>query len=1167
MVSRPRAGFFFQLRPFAALMAAAGTCTPLTAWAQPATTPSTTTGINPAAIDGRTFAGVRFNQAAVTGKLKFAASRVWQWDDGATQRLVLDGDVRVTIAGYAFRAKRAAAWLETFIQDQKQHTQVFVYFEELGSAADPAGGVTMTSDNLPVRAVIDVDGEVSLTADRLEQGPPPRAAAPVLPAAEAALRKSLRREMGSPEEPPPETPLPTLSRKSAAVRPPRPPLLPEGAITMTPLPQPSAVDTSQTSSVPGRRTTTPPRAAEAPTARPATPPSRGPVAVTPRPVPPSTTPGQTQPAAPPGTPPTGEPGTPTPAQPTTTAVAPVVPVAPDATQPGTPSLTPLAPAAAARSGENQPIFSKDGIVTLAPGEVSIVSGETENTIIATSGVSVQYEDFKAKRVLTMTAQRAVVFTDPGKLESAFRVGAGAVRGVFLEGNVTASDGTFTMRAPQIYYDFRENKAIAIDAVFWTYDQTRRLPLYVRAKSIRQESARQFVAKDARFTNTPFFDPELAIGASTVTITKQDDATVTPPPAVGEPGAAAQDDGEGDDSSPLPGEGRTIVDARNITLQLLGLPVFYWPRYSGDPATFPIKDFRIESRTGSGVAVRATLNAYSLLGLKRPRDLTADVITDYYFQRGVGLGGRVAWENANHEGDIFGYMLPDDRGTDITKPGARVSHDGEFRGLLAFQERWKISREWTLFAEAATVSDPTFVSQFFQPIAENGRELTDRLLARRIEDNTYFSFQVKGTTDDFISNEYLLQSQGYSTTKLPEAFYAREADDVLPEYAPGLLTYTSEYRVGRVGMAFDEVLAGERGFTSNTTAQRAFGINFNQSIAQSLRDQGLFEEGVNRADTRHELSMQTTLGPLRIQPFVVGRGTFWDNDFAELSPENDDNARFWSAAGVRVGATVQHVYEDVDSRLLDIHRIRHIVEPNATVWVSGTSVEADDLPIYDYDVEPLTDGGMARVGVTQTFQTQRGGPGQWHSVDLLTLSTDFVYSTDDTPRRYAIPRFVDFRPELSSAGKFGVVDATLRLTDATSLAGGVVYDLDAHQQATSNIGLLLRHMPGFVSLIDLRYINAQDSTYLTYATTYELTDKYAATVGLTYDTTNGGFQSTVAEVRRRFTSMLLGVSISYNEISGESSFGFVFQPFGAAGSGRLSGSGNGGAGGGTGGFTR
>jgi len=1088
-------------------------------------------------VGGRGFGGVCFAQAPVAGRLGFTGTKVWSWTDANTRRLILEGDVRAVIAGYRFRAKRATVWMEPVVVDGRAITQVFAYFEELGSAADPAGGVSMSSDRLPVRGMIEVEGEVQLGADLLIERAPGRGEAEALVrAGEAALAKSLRREMGVAEPAGEQAPVPTLSRKSTAVRPAREPLLKPGQVESrayarapegekpegerSPTAAPSGVSPGRTAAAtPGADTRTPTGAAPSPAdARPA------------------------------------QPADPRVAQGTETS-----PAQPRAGDPSSrePVGGPVGTASAAgTSRENEPIFASDGILTVSAKDRVVVSGgEDESSVIATGGVIVQYEDPRG-RVLTMRAQQAVIFGDPGKIVDVARIGADAVRGVFLEGNVLVSDGVQNIASPQVYYDVKANKGVLLDAVFWTFDEKRRLPLYVRAKSIRQESARQFVAKDARFTNTAFFDPELAIGASSVTITKQEDVVEADPDAVA-------------DGTTPPGpvtDTRTIVDARNITLRAMGLPVFYWPRYSGDPSQFPVKDFRVENRSGSGGAVRATLNAYALLGLPRPRDLQVDLLTDFYFERGAGLGAKIRWDTPKSEGGLFGYTLPSDRGTDTLKPGTKINHDGEFRGIAAGEWRYKFNREWTLIAEGSAISDPNLVTAFFPQMAENSREFTNRAMLRRVEDNSYFSVQAKAQFEDFVTNEWMLQSQGYAVNKLPEAFYSRTADDLFAETSPGLLTWTHEYRVGRVDFALDEIEARERGFTRNSLSQRAFGINFDQSISESLRAAGLFERAVTRGDTRQELAVVTEVGPIKVMPYAVGRVTAWDDTFEVYSPDNDDNVRLWSAAGVRLSTTMQRVYDDVDSRLLDIHRLRHIVEPNATIQMAGTSVEAGDLPTYDYDVENIADGGMYRVGVTQTFQTQRGGPGQWHNVDLLTISTDYVYSTDDATRKGVIPRFFDYRPELSNAGEFGVLDAVLRLTDATSLVGGTVFDFDTNQQAVSNVGLLLRHSPGFTSMIDLRYVNPQDSTYLVFGSTYDLTEKYGASLGLTYDATSGGFQSTVVEVRRRFSSLLLGVNISFNDITGETSFGFVFQPYGAQGSGRVTGGGDAFSGGG-GGFFR
>ena len=80
-----------------------------------------------------------------------------------------------------------------------------------------------------------------------------------------------------------------------------------------------------------------------------------------------------------------------------------------------------------------------------------------------------------------------------------------------------------------------------------------------------------------------------------------------------------------------------VEARNITGRLMGLPVFYWPVYAGDPEDRIVKDLRIENRSGSGGAILTTLNLYPLLGLASRKNVSLDLLADLYFERGpVGL---------------------------------------------------------------------------------------------------------------------------------------------------------------------------------------------------------------------------------------------------------------------------------------------------------------------------------------------------------------------------------------------------------------------------------------------------------------------------------------------------------------------------------------------------
>lgn len=1138
--------------------------------------------VQPTQITGRDFAGLRFPLAPTRGTVGFSAARVHVWTEdgaagaetGALQRMLLSGDVRVRLGVYEFEAANAVVWLQRIENSLTPGSpgvyQVFVYFDRLGSPTADAqnfAGVSVSADRLPVRGVIEADGPIAMKADALSRGKPNNT---LIAEGEQSLAKTLRAVAGFADpEPPPSEELPISAR---GIRPPvpiLPPELPETRIARADGPpkpdQPPAGRGDPR--VGGREPITPPtRAAQRP--GPAQPDTRGTIAdgrpTTPVipvvPVNPAN-PVMPAPAVQPGepTPPTeiargGEEGTPLPA----------------AQRPFRPSSD-LSPAAEVQdlvkrlppAETSRPIFVKEGLVSLDARNFDFVSSPDENALIAKDGVTVQYTDGRTLDTLQITAQRAVVFLAPGPVQQYTRFSPDQVRGIFLEGDVVASSSKgddvrkqYTLRGPQMYYDLQRNKAIVLDAVFWTYDAPRRLPLYVRAKTIRQESADQFSADKARLANTAFFDPELAIGASSLTISRrsaEQPAGDGADPATS--GAFGRLGGIGDPSANPPGgavqESSVYVDARDLTLRTSELPFFYFPRYAGDPTAIPLKDLRFENSSGSGTAIKTTWDTMNLLGLQKPGEFDADLLLDYYFDRGAALGTTVEWGDPGgrgpYKGGLFGYLIVNDEGTDLLKSGQKFERDGGARGLVLAENRWKLDDRWTLFTEAAYIGDENFVDAFFEPLGETRREFTNRAVARRLEGNTAFTLEAKAEFNDFLANEYLLQTPGYQTDKLPEAAYFRQADDVLGGVAPGLLSWFSEYRLGRLSLNFDKPTASEHGFTSDFLAQRALGINRNDSIAEALRAQGYEEDGLFRADTRQELSSQLAAGPLNITPFVVGRVTAWDNDFQGFSPEEDDNARLWGGAGMRVSTTLQRVDDTVDSRLLDLHRTRHIIEPGITVMQSGTNVDRVNLPVYDEYVEGINEGGQIRLGVNQTWQTKRGGPGRWYDVDVFKLNTEAVFASDDMDRQTPIGRFYDFRPEYSVPGNYLYNEGFWQVTSIAAISGSNIYDFDIQQQARSNIGILFEHSPAFRTFVDVRYINSQDATNLLMGSAYEF-EKYGISLNADYNTTEGGFQAISTEVRRRSAAAMLGANISYNDITGETSFGFLLQPLGVRGGG-------------------
>ncbi|MBL0926983.1 MAG: hypothetical protein IBJ11_04930 [Phycisphaerales bacterium] len=1036
-------------------------------------------------IDGRDFANATLPAAVQRGTLSMAAVRGWAWRDRQTQRLLLAGDVRVTIGGNRFHAERAVVWIEPVRNraDGRDAEQVAVYFEnvrELGVA--PTVGVDGRA--LLVTAILVPEAPASLRVDVIAQGRPLEEEggrhASFVGEGEARLARYLRSLAGGGDQQPPPAAtiaVPRLRWVRPAADEPRP------AVQGPPPAAPPAASSSG-----------PPSPPPQPTPRPALPgaaPS-GPVA------------------------PTGA-GTGTAAAPPTSPRP--IPPAPEPQ----PTLTELTrdTRGAIPPAERRPVVEPtQGTVFVSAPEVQAVAGDEPGTtaVVATGGVAVQAQRADGGRGMQISAQRAVVFLRGGTEAGAAVYRTENVEGVYLEGSVVASDGRYTLRGPRMYYDVRTDRAVVLDAVFWTYDEARGMPLYVRAEAIRQRSRTEWAAEKVTLANTSFAEPHFSIGAGSVTITRTD-----PPEAEAAP--------------------KTLVDARGVSFRAGSLPLFAVPRLSGELRPSVLRKIAVDSQGGDPV-LRTVWDVYTLLGVDAPPDSRFDALVDGYFRRGVGLGTDLRWKDPRIAGSLFGYWIYD-TGTDRLPSGADIDRSGEHRGIIAADNIWRLNDRWTLFAEGSYISDPAFLPAFFPDLAQTRREFVSSLYARRVADNEIFSMEARGTFNDFVANEWLLQSRGYAAQKLPEVKYARIGENLF-----NLLSYTGEASYSRVDLRFSDARLREYGLDTVARSREAFGLLPGDSLADQLRTAGVPDSAVNRFDTRHEIEMPLSAGPLNVVPFGVGRLTAWDSTFRDFNREDQDHYRFWGAAGVRTYTSIVRVDDGVRSEFLDLYRLRHIIEPSVTVWQAGSTINQSKLPVLDDSVERLPGGFTTRAGLRNTWQTQRGGEGRWRSVDWLVLNTDYVWSNGVTPVSSPFGRFIEARPEGSNLGRFFDGDGKLQLTDGLALTGSVLYDERERRFARTTTGFLIDHGGGFSTFVDYRELNPVSARFIDFGARYELTRKYAVSGFGAYDLSRNTFQFVGGRVTRLFPQWAVEVSVSADTIRDTVSASFVLRPIGFGGTERV-----------------
>jgi hypothetical protein len=746
------------------------------------------------------------------------------------------------------------------------------------------------------------------------------------------------------------------------------------------------------------------------------------------------------------------------------------------------------------------------VVRVSFGTLHVEPGDEENVISITGSVVVEYttlgvgDEFDQ---LTLSADRAVIFTDPGPLEemAAWEMSADRIHGIYLEGNVNAraNDDEYRLRAPHVYYDFGTGQAIMLDAVLRTYERDLRVPIFARAEEMRQIADNQWTAGRARVTTSEFHTGHFSLGAERMTVTRR-------------PGNEKEPAG-------------TYIDADHITMRAGNLPFFWWPSFSGRAQDIPLRGISVGSRDNDGVRIETKWDLFSLLGIDRPSGVDGELKLDGFTERGAGVGLEFEYDVSAGIGalDLYGMY---DEGTDRTSSGGEVDPDRDWRGVALWEHQMSLGGDWLAQAQGSWISDETFVTTWREDDFRERREYETSIYLKDQHDRAALTVLGKYDLNDFISNDYLLASQGYSVDKLPEISYRRFGDS----WFGGAVTYSGGFEYSRMRLRFEESTPAELGVPG-----RAFGIAPFVPVSDSLRAQGLSSQYVNRFDSRHELAMPGQIGPVEVTPFVVGRLTRWDDDFEDYSDDADDT-RVFGAVGVRLHTHLQRVHNDVESRLFDLHRLRHIVEPSMTLWYGYADVDQTDLPVYDLDVESLATGSVVRMGLKNTLQTQRGGPGRWRSVDFLTVDTEVVFHSNDIDRESPTPQFFDYRPEYSQFGDHVRTAVVWQVSDAFSVTGEGTVDVDESAIARGAVGAELRHSPLLSTYVEFRYIDASDNELLGVGWQYRLTPKYQVAIAPQWDFRNDEFRSVDVQVTRAFPDFDLTIRVNRDEIKDDTSFG-------------------------------
>ncbi|MFM1936091.1 MAG: LPS-assembly protein LptD [Planctomycetota bacterium] len=801
---------------------------------------------------------------------------------------------------------------------------------------------------------------------------------------------------------------------------------------------------------------------------------------------------------------------------------------------------PPAPVAPVQPGQefdpaaDRPMVAPDSTVAFAAEDVH--ADASTDTVQLTTGVAIDVLprfDGGATRALQMHADRAVVFLRPGTLD-ALRQGPGEVRadaviGVYLEGDVHATDFRYAIRARRAYYDFASNRASMVDGVLRTKDR-RGVPLVARARELRQYSADQFQAEGVKVSMSEFFEPHLSIGAERATITQTEawDGTAT-----------------------------SRLSARNVTFNAGKLPFFWLPTFEADGTLDPpISRISGNYNEITGAQIETRWRLFSLLGLAPPPDVDLNVVALGYTNWGVGLG---------LEGNVLGTRLDllgiyDFQNEEQTSAGQRLVSPNAWRGTAAADRTFAFTDTAKLQLQASYVSDEAFLQTWRQREFSNSTQRETSAYFVETEERSELSVLINTPTNGVITSSAQLAARPYQVLKYPEAAYKRWGDSLFGD----TIAWQQEYSANLMAIEYGTGSAASTGvranaFNLNNQPIPGGAYNANTTLTQLYGDQGYNESSTVRLYTRQELSSTFGESGWKFTPFASVTAIGYLGGDIESYGSAADSFRALVAGGFRSSADIVADHDRVSVPALDLNRMRHVLTPYVNGWAGWNTAQNLAYAVYDQEIEGATGSAAIQAGVRQRFQTMRGGPGNWQSVDWLTVDAGLTWneSGDDLARNYEsgaryrqspFPQYFAWRPELSQWGRNAYANFMLAASNTLTFRGNVTYLLQdslpdfgsgafgLDNAARGSLGASIQHAPDVTSFIEYRGINnfAPENQYVSDAllaggVSYQIGKAYSASFVPTYDLKENDFRAFNLNIAREMPDFTLLGSFGYDAI--------------------------------------
>ncbi|UCD29514.1 MAG: LPS assembly protein LptD, partial [Planctomycetota bacterium] len=722
------------------------------------------------------------------------------------------------------------------------------------------------------------------------------------------------------------------------------------------------------------------------------------------------------------------------------------------------------------------------------------------------------------RLLELQADSAVIFHRE-KNEDRTGDDFGSIKAIYLSGDVLMTEGQRTLRAEEIYYDFDAKKALAVKAIMRTFDESRGIPIYIKAIRLRQLAEDKFGAEHVTLTTSEFYVPQISFNASKVIVT---DTTSLD---------ARRD-----------GTSKSSFDAQmhDVSLKWYDQTIFYWPfiRSNLQRPDTPLKSINVGNDNTWGTQVETQWYLYRLLGLEEPEGLDSTLSLDYYSKRGFGSGLEIDYSKEDYFGRILGYII-NDRGQDRLGRHFTRKHlepESDLRGRFSWQHRQFLSYDWQFTTEISYLSDEHFLESFHRGEFNVGKEQETLVHAKRIEDNWGLSILGKIRINDFIDQ----------MEELPSTEFHWTGQSLLEDS----LTFYSDTQVGR----------------------------FRERYSENMPDGP--QQDFSFATTRNELDMPLIVGNSKVVPYVAGTVAYEDglgfyNELDGTTGKREDDVWF-GEAGVRMSMQPYwKIFPGVKSRVWDLNQIRHVIRPYLT---AATYTESDDV-IEQRDT--LSVGISQRLQTKRvTGDKMRTVDWMWLDMNVTWVSdsdTDSAGADRFIWNKPFIPLMNQYNTNLNPQSRYDRrngniygprsnylgADYMWRLSDTAAVLSDMHYDLQRGVVQQYNVGFSLLRWPDLSYYLGSRYIRRinngfgeQGSNAFTFAATYVLDPRYTIVYSGQLDFDFGNTVRSDLTLIRQYHRVFCGITYSADASLDRQAIVFSIWPQGvpdlAIGSGRYMG---------------